>query len=311
MCTRRPPRPAAELQNRTIQAFDRYVRLTEARLNGNAPFLWIDGLPETRRREALDAVRRRELSIERLETKDNGPRDRRPGGMIHHWIGTAFVPGATIDQALTVLQNYNEHYRIYAPTVAASKLQSHEGDRFTFFLRFVMKKVITVVVNSDHEAVFRKPAADRAEGWIHSTRIAEVENPGTPAEREKPVGNDGGYLWRLNTYWRLLARDGGLYIHCESVSLSRGFPTGLRLDRRTVRDQHSPRVADIHTRDHAESARAQSAIDGRWRRSSHERIFAAPTSTSCRSSRCSRATRTAFALCSTRAIRFAPQSFLT
>lgn len=222
-----PAAAAAELQNRTIQAFDRYVRLTEARLNGNAPFLWIDGLPETRRREALDAVRRRELSIERLETKDNGREIDAPGGMIHHWVGTAFVPGATIDQALAVLQNYNEHSRIYAPTVAASKLQSHEGDRFTFFLRFVMKKVITVVVNSDHEAVFRKPAADRAEGWIHSTRIAEVENPGTPTEREKPVGNDGGYLWRLNTYWRLLARDGGLYIHCESVSLSRGIPTGF------------------------------------------------------------------------------------
>jgi len=222
-----PAAAAAELQNRTIQAFDRYVRLTEARLNGNAPFLWIDGLPETRRREALDAVRRRELSIERLETKDNGREIDAPGGMIHHWVGTAFVPGATIDQALSVLQNYNEHYRIYAPTVAVSKLQSREGDRFTFFLRFVMKKVITVVVNSDHEAVFRKPAADRAEGWIHSTRIAEVENPGTPTEREKPVGNDGGYLWRLNTYWRLLARDGGLYIHCESVSLSRGIPTGF------------------------------------------------------------------------------------
>ena len=222
-----PAAAGAELQNRTIQAFDRYVRLTEARLNSNAPFLWIDGLPEARRREALEAVRRKELSIERLETKDNGREIEAPGGMIHHWVGTAFVPGATIDEALSVLQNYNEHHRIYAPTVAASKLQSREGDRFTFFLRFVMKKVITVVVNSDHEAVFRKPAAARAEGWIHSTRIAEVENPGTPTEREKPVGNDGGYLWRLNTYWRLLARDGGLYIHCESVSLSRGIPTGF------------------------------------------------------------------------------------
>jgi hypothetical protein len=111
--------------------------------------------------------------------------------------------------------------------VAASKIESRNGDRFTFFLRFVMKKVITVVVNSQHEAVFRRPGADRAEGWIHSTRIAEVENPGESTEREKPVGNDGGYLWRLNTYWRLLARDGGLYIHCESVSLSRGIPLGV------------------------------------------------------------------------------------
>jgi hypothetical protein len=222
-----PAAAGADLQNRTIQAFDRYVRLTEARLNGKGPFLWIDSLPDVKRREALDVVRRKELSIERLETRENGREIDVPGGMIHHWVGTAFVPGATIQDALSVLQNYNQHHRIYAPTVAASKLRSRDGDRFTFFLRFVMKKVITVVVNSDHEAVFRRPASDRAEGWIHSTRIAEVENADTPTEREKPVGNDGGYLWRLNTYWRLQTRDGGLYIHCESVSLSRGIPTGF------------------------------------------------------------------------------------
>ena len=221
------PPAAAELQNRTVQAFDRYVRLTEARLNSTAPFLWIDSLPDAKRREALDIVRRGELAIERLETKDNGREIDVPGGMIHHWIGTAFVPSASIEEALAILQDYNAHQRIYAPTVAASKLRSRDGDHFTFFLRFVMKKVITVVVNSEHDAVFRRPAADRAEGWIHSTRIAEVENAGTSTEREKPVGDDGGYLWRLNTYWRLLARDGGVYIHCESVSLSRGIPVGF------------------------------------------------------------------------------------
>jgi hypothetical protein len=222
-----PAAAGAELQNRTVQAFDRYVRLTEARLSGSGPFLWIDGLPDAKRREALEVVRRKELSIERLETKDNGREIDAPGGLIHHWVGTAFVPTATIEDALALLQNYNAHQRIYAPTVAASKLQSRDGDQFRFFLRFMMKKVITVVVNSEHEARFRRPAADRAEGWIHSTRIAEVENAGQATEREKPVGQDGGYLWRLNTYWRLLARDGGLYIHCESVSLSRGIPVGF------------------------------------------------------------------------------------
>jgi hypothetical protein len=147
--------------------------------------------------------------------------------MIHHWIGTAFVPSGTVDDAVALLQDYNAHQRIYAPTVAGSKLLSRDGDRFTLFLRFVMKKVITVVVNSEHEARFSRPRADRAEGLIHSTRIAEVEDAGKPTEREKPVGNDGGYLWRLNTYWRLLARDGGVYIQCESVSLTRGIPTGF------------------------------------------------------------------------------------
>ena len=121
---------AADLQNRTIQAFDRYVRLTEARLSGPGSFLWIDGLPDARRREALELVRRKELSIERVETKDNGREIDVPGGMIHHWVGTAFVPSATIEEALALLQNYNAHQRIYAPTVAASKLQSRDGDRF-------------------------------------------------------------------------------------------------------------------------------------------------------------------------------------
>jgi hypothetical protein len=217
----------ADLQIQTLQAFDRYVRATEARLNGDGPFLWIDGLPEKKRREALEVVRHSQLSIEQLDMKENGREIDVPGGMIHHWVGTAFVQGATIDRALGLLQDYNAHQRIYAPTVEASKLLSRDGDRFRLFLRFMMKKVITVVVNSEHEAQFRRAAEDRAEGWIHSTRIAEVENPGTSTEREKPVGNDGGYLWRLNTYWRLVARDGGLYIHCESVSLSRGIPVGF------------------------------------------------------------------------------------
>jgi hypothetical protein len=161
-------------------------------------------------------MQRGELSIDAPKTLDAGRTIDVPGGMIHHWVGTAFVPGATIEQTLMILQDYDRHERIYAPVVAKSKSLSRDGDRFRFFLRFAMKKVITVVVNSEHEAIFSR-ATDRA----------EVEHPNMPDERERPVGNDGGYMWRLNTYWRLLARDGGLYIQCESISLTRGIPTGF------------------------------------------------------------------------------------
>ena len=83
------------------------------------------------------------------------------------------------------------------------------------------------MVNSDHEAHFVRMSPDRAHSRIASTRVAEVEEPDTPREREKPVGHDGGYLWRLNSYWRLLSRDGGTYVECESISLTRGIPTGF------------------------------------------------------------------------------------
>jgi hypothetical protein len=51
-----------------------------------------------------------------------------------------------------------------------------------------------------------------------------VENPGKDNEREFPVGNDHGYLWRLNLYTRYLERDNGVYIQIEFLGLSRSVP---------------------------------------------------------------------------------------
>jgi len=220
------PAAGADLSTRAVVNFDRYVRVTETRLDRGA-FLWIDSLSASQQQARRDELRRGALIIEKQTTLDGGSEIDVPDALVHHWLGLAFVPGATIDQALALLQDYNAHAQIYQPVVARSRLIARSGDTFRFYLRFLMKKVITVVVNSEHEARFTRPAPDRAEGRIRSTRIAEVEDPGTPAERELPVGHDGGYLWRLNTYWRLLARDGGVYLQCESVSLTRGIPLGL------------------------------------------------------------------------------------
>jgi hypothetical protein len=85
-----------------------------------------------------------------------------------------------------------------------------------------------VTLNTEHQARFFRPAADRAYSAIHSTRIAEVEQAGTPRETEKPVDTGGGFMWRFNTYWRFLERDGGTYIQCESITLSRDIPYALR-----------------------------------------------------------------------------------
>ena len=37
------------------------------------------------------------------------------------------------------------------------------------------------------------------------------------------MGTFGG----SNSYWRFLQRDNGVYIQCESITLTRGIPTGL------------------------------------------------------------------------------------
>jgi hypothetical protein len=138
-----------------------------------------------------------------------------------------FVPGGTAAAAVALLQDYNRHAEIYRPNVAQSRVIERSGDEFRVFLRFFMKKVISVTVNSDHLARFTTVNATRAYSRIVSTRVQEVQHVGSSDERELPVGQDGGYLWRINSYWRFLERDGGVYVQCESVSLSRGIPFGL------------------------------------------------------------------------------------
>jgi hypothetical protein len=56
-----------------------------------------------------------------------------------------------------------------------------------------------------------------------------VENPGAPDARERPAGQDRGFLWRLNSYWRYEQVEGGVIVELESLTLSRDVPMGLRL----------------------------------------------------------------------------------
>ena len=218
---------SADLQPRTIAAFDRYVKAAETETAARVEFLRLDGLPEALRRARQDELRAGMLHIERLTTLDGGREIPVPDGLLHHWVGTVFAPGASVEQALSILQDYDKHAEIYRPAVVQSRLLSRNGDRFRMFLRFSMTKVITVVVNTEHDAQFYRDGPDRARSRIYSTRIAQVENAGEPDERELPVGRDGGYMWRLNTYWRVLQRDGGTYVQCESISLTRGIPFGF------------------------------------------------------------------------------------
>ena len=218
---------AAELQPRTVAAFDRYVALTERRIDQAAAPLWIDDRPDAQRRQALARLRAGEVWIEALSTRAAGREIPIPDGLVHHWIGTAFIPGATAAEAVALLQDYDRHAAIYSPVVQQSKLLTRDGDRFTMFLRFYQKKGITVIVNTHHEARFTRITPRHVTARIRATRIAEVEDAGTPSERELPAGRDGGYLWRLNTYWQFVERDEGTYVQCESITLTRGIPTGL------------------------------------------------------------------------------------
>ena len=220
-----------DLRAETIAAFDDYVRLTDARskeeLRRGTNLLWIDALPESDRAQAYEELRRGEVKVQRLETRDGGQKIRCPGGMIHHWAGAVFIPGDTLRDVLRVLQDYDHQAHYYAPDVERSKMESHDGDHFLVLLRFRRHKVITVVLNTQHDVRYVRDSETREHSRSSAVHIAEVENPGKPNEREKAPGEDGGFLWRMETWWRMEERDGGVYVQSEVVSLTRDIPVGL------------------------------------------------------------------------------------
>jgi hypothetical protein len=222
---------AANLKPNTVTAFNEYVQLTDARNNAELQrgtnLLWIDGLPEGERAQAYEALKRGEVKIQKLETLENGQKIRCPGGMIHHWVGVVFVPGAKLQDVLGVLQDYDHHAQYYAPDVERSKIESHDGDDFVVFLRLRRHKIITVVLNTQHDVRYFRDSETREHSRSFAVRIAEVENTGKSDEREKPPGEDGGFLWRMETWWRMEERDGGVYVQSEVASLTRDIPTGL------------------------------------------------------------------------------------
>lgn len=216
------PCSAAELKPRTAEAFERYVRDAERRIDervhGRRSFLWADESAErkvaARASVVVGAPGERSLS-------------NVPDGLIHHWVGAAFLPGVSLPQTLALLQDYDNHARIYPPEVAASKLLGRSGNDFRIHYRLLKKKVITVVLNTEHEVRYFRLDDRRWHSRSYTTKIAEVENAGKAGGREMPVGNDNGFLWRLYSYWRFAERDGGVWIECEAISLTRDIPTGL------------------------------------------------------------------------------------
>ena len=222
---------AAELKRETIAAFDRYVAATEARINSEehstGTFLYVDGQPSDARNDSYVKLRNGEVLVEKRETRSPGVSSHVPDGMVHHWVGIVFIPGTTLAQVLPIVRDYDRRAELYKPEVTASHLISSQGDDYRFFLRLYQKRFTTIVFNSEYVSHWGTLDSKRAYSHSISTKIAELKDPDRPDGEEWPVGQGRGYLWRLNTYWRFEEKDGGVYMQCEAVALTRDIPFAL------------------------------------------------------------------------------------
>ena len=213
---------AGQPEPKTVQAFDRYVHQREAAMEARAAnpakFLWV-----TESSTRLQQARNGQTVVE--PHSEDGMIEV-PGGIIHDWTGAIFLPKTNVARVIAFVQNYDHHKDYYKPEVVNSKLVSRDGDTFKIFLRLLKHKVITVVYDTDHTVVYRKLDDHRWLSRSVMTRSQEIDDPGKPGEHARAPKDDHGFLWRLNSYWRFEERDGGVWVECEAITLSRTVPMG-------------------------------------------------------------------------------------
>jgi hypothetical protein len=108
-----------------------------------------------------------------------------------------------------------------------SRIISHRGYDYSIYLRLLKKKVITVVLDTDHDVHYQRVRDDRWFCRSYTTRIAEVDDAGTEKEKVHPPDTGYGFLWRLYSYWRFMEDESGVIVECRAISLTRDVPFGL------------------------------------------------------------------------------------
>jgi hypothetical protein len=221
---------AVELKPKTVRAWDTYVAATEERiareLASTDQFLALDASSQS------DEVRTLLLQGEVLVTEvkttyETGKGIRIPGGVIHHWRGDVFIPGVKLDSFLHRVMNPYETSPSQ-PEVLEKRVLEQKPNDLKLFIKMTRKKFVTLTYNTEHHITFYRYDPERASSRSESTKIAELINAGTPEEAEKPQGDDRGFMWRLNSYWRYEEVHDGLIVEGESMLLSREIPFILR-----------------------------------------------------------------------------------
>ena len=216
---------AAELRPETLRAWDRYVQSADAamqaRLRPGSPFLWMD-----EERDRRQQVRAGEILV--ASVGEQNPRSV-PSGLIHHWIGAAFIPNAKLSEVLGVVRDYAHYKDYYNPTVVDSRTirWTPEADRFSTLL---MNKALFLkfAIENECESFYVQSGSNRWYSNATAVRLQEIDDYGQASERRLPSDEGSGYVWRLHSISRYEEADGGVYIEIEAMALSRDIPAAVR-----------------------------------------------------------------------------------
>jgi len=215
--------PAAELKQEAVRTWDAYVETANLQMRDrmHRTFLWVDESPDR-----IQGVRDGEILVSSVGQRNPKPV---PSGLIHDWIGAAFIPNARLEDVLSASRSYDQYKYFYQPAVVDSKFLGRTGDCDKYSMRIVNKEVVSETgLDGEYEACYVQVDAKHWYSIGHSTRLQEVRGYGRPDERDLPPGQGSGYIWRLYTIARFEQADDGVYVELEAMALSRDIPVSVR-----------------------------------------------------------------------------------
>ena len=219
-----PASTAEEPTSAAVSNFNAYFSAVESRLSlqHRSQSAFIAPTVATPQNEIK--LRRGELIVERLTPSRSAVVS---GAMLHHWRGSAFAAGAKGADFERLMKDFSSYPRHFSPQILQARVLAQQADHIQASMRVRQQHVITVVMDTTYNITFARLDAQHGYSISRSTRISEIDSPGTASERALNPAEEHGFLWRLNTYWSYEERDGGLYMQIESVSLTRSIPHGL------------------------------------------------------------------------------------
>jgi hypothetical protein len=227
---------AAGPKQQTLRAWNEYIRLVNQNVAKSSAedsqFLRIDeshdgaGLPH-----------QNEVVI-----TDHDPHNI-PQGWIHDWVGDVFMPNVTLDQVLSVIDNYDRYSELYKSLLSKCTILARDGDRVTLNVVAVQKVFsVTAAVETEDQVQVVRLGPKKAYIASNAVRIQEIADFGKPTEHPFSESRRPGYVWRQVGVERLEERDGGVYVELETIVLSRGIPAGFRWLIKPLADELSRKL---------------------------------------------------------------------
>jgi hypothetical protein len=213
-----------------LREYDTYVAAAEQAMDRRFDSGELAWVPAQEAKQA--AVKLASGLLVRWNVSDAALNERLAGqnGTVIHWIGAVRIPGATLADVRSVLEDFDGYARIYHPMVfQCQAVRNMDVPHTAYDLTLGLQSEFKVAALFPQHYAFRaKARIDLTSGGgssfgmhLTASEIRESDS-GVPGRADflEPY-HDHGIMWGLNAYWRARQQGPNVYLEFESITLAR------------------------------------------------------------------------------------------